>query len=58
MSKGIFMGVIAFCGSSGVLIADGVGGHIYDANKRNPYVMSLSIEIFILALIVVLACFK
>ena len=56
LSKGIFMGVIAFCGSTGVLIADGVGGHIYGANKRNPFLMSLGIELLCITLLLVLAC--
>ena len=58
LTKGIFMGVIAFCGSTGVLIADGVGGHIYEANKRNPFLMSLCIEIFVSSVLFILACFR
>ena len=49
-SRGLFLGVQAFSSSCGVLLIDGLGGHIYDFDKRNPYYIcmgSTSLVIFV-----------
>ena len=58
LSRGFFLGVNAFCGSTGVLVINGVGGHIEVSDKRNPFIFCLGGECFSLLLISILACCK
>ena len=55
LSRGIFLGVQAFFSSCGVLLIDGLGGHIYDIDKRDPYFLCIACECFVILITVLLA---
>ena len=57
-SRGVFLGTMAFCTSLGVLFIDGVGGHIYKHDVRDPFYLCLGMEAVVLLLTGTLACFK
>lgn len=58
LSRGVFLGAQAFCSSIGVFLIDGLGGHIYESDKRNPYYIVISIECFLIVVMVVLAILR
>ena len=55
LSRGVFLGAQALCSSCGILLIDGLGGHIYDYDKRNPYYICISAECLVILVIVALA---
>ena len=57
-SRGVFLGTMAFCTSIGVLFIDGVGGHIFKNDVRDPFYLCLGMEAIVLLLTGTLACFK
>ena len=57
-SRGTLTLAVAFFSSAGVLLIDGIGGHIFKNDKRNPFWMCLGAEGFLIVLIICLACFK
>ena len=42
----------------GIILIDQLGGHLYDNDKRNPWLVCIGTEILLLSLIVVLAIFR
>ena len=58
LSRGVLLGAAAVCGSIGVLLIDGVGGHVYDLDKRNPFWMVISSEGLVIILTIGLALAK
>ena len=54
-SRGVFLGATGFCASLAILVVDGIGGRIYKYDKRNPFLICLSLEGFVILLIIVLA---
>lgn len=57
-SRGVILGTYAFCTSCSVLFIDGVGGHIYKDDVRDPFYLCLGAEIIVLLLTSTLACFR
>ena len=57
-SRGVLLGAEAFCNSCGVLLIDGLGGHIYDINKRNPFFIIITSEGLTILLCIGLALAK
>ena len=57
-SRGVFLGVQQLFSSAGVLLIQGVGGHIYDSDKRNPFYMCIAGECIMILVIVSLAVCK
>ena len=57
-SRGVFLGVGAFCSSCSVILIDLLGGRLYETDKRNPFYICLSAELCILIMIIVLACIQ
>ena len=55
MSRGVLLAASAFCGSCGVLLIDGLGGHIYEHDKRNPFFIVLTSESITIILCIGLA---
>lgn len=55
LSRGVFLGATAFCSSCGIILMDGLGGHIYDLDKRNPYYICISAECLVILVTVGLA---
>lgn len=58
LSRGVFLGANSFITSCGTLLIDGVGGHVYDRDKRNPYVIAMSGESLVILVMIVLAIFR
>ena len=57
-SRGVFLSASAMIGSIGIFIIDGVGGNMYDSNKRNPFFLCIGMVIFLLLVTFLLACFR
>ena len=55
LSRGLFLGVGAFAQSVGTLVIEGVGGHIYEIDKRYPYLVVISSEGLVILAIMLLA---
>ena len=58
VSRGVLLYIGAFFSSCGILLIDGVGGHIYDLDKRNPFYIVISSEGLTIVLCIVLAIAK
>ena len=55
LSRGILLGTQASFCSLGEVLIDGLGGHIYDLDKRNPYFITLSVECLVITVIIAFA---
>lgn len=55
LSRGVFMGAAAFCMSCGILLINGLGGHIYDLDKRSPFFIVIGSESLVLLIAAALA---
>ena len=53
-ARGVLLGAQGFIIASGVLVINGLGGQLYDINKRDPFIIVLTSELILLALIAVL----
>ena len=57
-SRGVILGTYAFCTSCGVLFIDGVGGHVYKNDVRDPFYLCMGMVTILLLLTIILACFR
>ena len=58
LSRGVFLGANSFIASCGSLLINGVGGHVYEQDKRNPYIVAMSGESLVILVMIVLAIFR
>ena len=57
-SRGVFLGATGFFASLAIVIVDGIGGRIYEYDKRNPFFICLGLEGFVILLTIVLALLR
>ena len=55
LSRGVFMGAAAFCMSCGILLINGLGGNIYDLDKRSPFFIVIGSESLLVLIAAALA---
>ena len=58
LSRGIFLSTAGVFSSMGIILIDQLGGHLYDNDKRNPWLVCIGTESLLLSLIIVLAIFR
>ena len=58
MARGVLLAAQAISTSCGTLLIDGLGGQIYDIDKRNPFFIVMTSESLVILMIIVLALSK
>ena len=54
-SRGILLSAQAVCASCAILLIDGVGGHLYEIDKRYPYYIGIGSESIVILVTIALA---